>query len=399
MRVAELSCSPNTDTRVAYLYERPDTSTFRYRVYNMVEALRTAPELGITASWFALSEKDHIIRLLPKIDVLVIARVRYNQAVGDIVAKARMMDVRVLFECDDLVFDVRQTHLLSVTLDQNTLTEDHWQAWFATLGRMQATAALCDGGITTNAFLAEKMAPFVNGPVHVIPNFLNRDQEALSRKLLAAKQARGFVGDGQITIGYFSGTPTHNLDFTIVVPALLRLLHRDPKVNLRIVGFMRSFDVFSEFSDRVGKIDLQDWMNLQVKIAEVDVNIAPLQQNPFTHCKSELKFFEAAAVGSWTCATRSYTFERAITDPVYGTLTENGAWEAVLDDAVALARDKPLYAERAKTAAAYVYDRYGWNKNTDAIIRAVSRASKRRNPNGQSGCPRSSLAARPIPHP
>src|SRR5271155_3547971 len=33
------------DRRVAYVYENPDTSTFRYRVYNMVEALGAASPL------------------------------------------------------------------------------------------------------------------------------------------------------------------------------------------------------------------------------------------------------------------------------------------------------------------------------------------------------------------
>jgi hypothetical protein len=112
-------------------------------------------------------------------------------------------------------------------------------------------------------------------------------------------------------------------------------------------------------------------MNLQVKIAEVDINIAPLQQNDFTHCKSELKFFEAAAVGTWTCATRSYTFERAIVEPALGTITENGNWEDVLTEAVALARDKTAYAKRSVTAADYAYGRYGWDKNTAAIIAAL----------------------------
>ena len=49
--------------RVAYFYERPDTSTFRYRCFNMIEALEVA-EPGIGAAWFSAedlewSEPDH----------------------------------------------------------------------------------------------------------------------------------------------------------------------------------------------------------------------------------------------------------------------------------------------------------------------------------------------------
>ena len=40
--------------RVAYLYELPDTSTFRYRCYNMVQALEG--EDDIAAAWFARAD-------------------------------------------------------------------------------------------------------------------------------------------------------------------------------------------------------------------------------------------------------------------------------------------------------------------------------------------------------
>jgi glycosyltransferase involved in cell wall biosynthesis len=357
--------------RIAYLYGHLDTGTFRYRVYNMVEALRAAPETGLTASWFALCEADVLMRLLPRIDVLVIARVQYDYQVANLIARARALRVRVLADFDDLVFDVRYAHLLSVNNDHDTTVEEYWQGVFAQLGRMQATLSLCDGGITTNGFLAEKMARIVDGPVRIVPNFLNRRQQELSRRLLDAKRARNFDADGRVTIGYFSGTPTHNLDFEAALPALIELMREDEDVGIRIVGCMRAFDSLAEFSERVDWVGLQDWLNLQVKIAEVEINIAPLQQNDFTNCKSELKFFEAAAVGVWTCASRTFAFGAAIADPTLARLTENSDWGAALREAVALARDKATYSERAQATARYVFDRYGWDKNTSAIVEAL----------------------------
>ncbi|THD42628.1 MAG: glycosyltransferase family 1 protein [Bradyrhizobium sp.] len=362
--------------RVAYLYGRLDTSTFRYRVYNMVEALRAAPDSGVTASWFALCEADVLMRLLPQIDVLVIARLQYDYQVANLIARARTLRVRVLADFDDLVFDVRYAHLLSANNDCDTTVEEHWQRVFAAFGRMQASLSLCDGGITTNGFLAEKMAGVVDGPVRIVPNFLNRRQQELSGRLLEAKQARNFAGDGRVTIGYFSGSATHNLDFETALTALVELMREDRSVDLRIVGHMRAFDSLTEFANRVEWIDLQDWVNLQIKIAEVEINIAPLQQNDFTNCKSELKFFEAAAVGVWTCASRTFAFDAAIADPAHGRLTENSDWSAALREAVALARDKAAYSERARTTARYALDRYGWDRNTSAIVGALQTSNR-----------------------
>ena len=42
-------------TRVAYFYERADNSTFRYRIYNMVQVINSA-NLGISASYFFLDD-------------------------------------------------------------------------------------------------------------------------------------------------------------------------------------------------------------------------------------------------------------------------------------------------------------------------------------------------------
>ena len=60
---------------------------------------------------------------------------------------------RVLFDVDDLVFDPRYTHLIMQTLDQ-VVDEAGLQAGLAGY-RGAGDAALCDGAITTNAFLAD----------------------------------------------------------------------------------------------------------------------------------------------------------------------------------------------------------------------------------------------------
>ena len=63
-------------------------------------------------------------------------------------------------------------------------------------------------------------------------------QQAVSAELYEAKRNSGFRSDGTITIGYFSGSPTHNRDFAVAAPALARLMDEDPRIRLRVVGFL-----------------------------------------------------------------------------------------------------------------------------------------------------------------
>jgi glycosyltransferase involved in cell wall biosynthesis len=357
--------------RVAYLYGTPDTSTFRYRVFNILEAVSAVPDCPIGVGWFAVSEVDELRAILPRLSTLVLARVRYSRAVSDLIAAARCFGVRVLFDCDDLVFDVRYGQLVSVNNDQPFDLEAHLDVWYAYVGRLNATALQCDGGIATNPFLAEKMQRVCKGQAAIIPNFLNRRQEEVSRRLLEAKVARGFQGDGRVTIGYFSGSPTHNKDFRVALDALVRLMKEDANVDVRIVGFMEGHSELAFFGDRVETIPLQDWMNLQVKIAEVDINIAPLQLNDFTHCKSELKYFEAAAVGTYSVLSRSHTLEKAVLSADDAAVIENWQWFDGLKAAVARVRNTEAYAIQAQRTANCVYSRYGWDRNTEAILAAL----------------------------
>ena len=357
--------------RIAWLYEKPDTSTYRYRVYNMVEGLRADRRQRASAAWFELADVPALMQRLPEIDTLVVARVRYDHVVARLIAAARAHGVRVLFDCDDLVFDTRYVHLVLDTLAQDAAHPGAWDWWFAYMGRIEATARLCDGGIATNDYLAERMREVVPGPVAIVPNFLNRRQQEVSDDLLTRKRMRRFVADGPVTIGYFSGTPSHNHDFAIVVGALCRLLERDPDVHFRIVGFMVDIGALASFGHRVERLPLHDWVNLQRLIAEVEVNIAPLQENVFTNCKSELKFFEAAAVGTWTVATPTTTFAAAMEGEGAGRLCRAHDWDAALEEAVALARTPQRYAAAAETNADAVRDRYGWNQFADSIVEAT----------------------------
>ncbi|MFK3664694.1 glycosyltransferase [Ochrobactrum teleogrylli] len=358
--------------RIAYFYEHPDTSTFRYRVFNPVLTLEADDIHDTSASWFDLRDLQSDMKFLEYADVLVICRARYSATVGWLIACARGRSIPVLFDCDDLVFDPDRLHLLVDSLNQDQSNEKTWDTWFAYIGRISATLRLCDGIITTNQYLADRAVEFLPGlRAAVLPNYFNPMQQDYSRRLFTAKQDAGWDRNANIHIGYFSGSPTHIRDFAVALPAVQRLMESDPRIVLRVVGFGAFKNEFDRFGSRVEYYPLQDFMNLQKLIAEVEINIAPLQENQFTNCKSELKFFEAAICGSLTLATPTFTFKNSIQHGSTGFLVPAYDWDDALKDAVNLVDNKPSYIEIANRARSVAEQKYGWNCIAGNIVESV----------------------------
>ena len=358
---------------VAYVYERPDTSTFRYRVFNMVEALQAAPELDISAAWFTRNDIRRDPSFLDRADVLVICRTHYEDAIAGLIARAHARGIKVVYDVDDLIFNVEYTRLVTQTLDLRLVTDDGWNFWFGDMSRLGATLRLCDAAIGTNPYLAARIAEFAPGmPLSVIPNYLNRQQTEVSRTLVARKRATEWQRDGHVDIGYFSGTPTHNRDLLVASPALARVLARFPHVRLRIVGFITLNAHLEPYRDRIQVIPLQDHLNLQRVTADVELSIAPLQDNIFTNCKSELKYFEAGVVGVPTIASPTYTFARAITDGDNGYLATAPQWASKITEVITRLGDDPAaHQAMCERVIADSETRYAWNGQAHLIEQAL----------------------------
>lgn len=297
--------------RIAYYYTEPDNSTFRYRCFNMVRTVNAhAGDTG--AAWFSRADGERLGRVADAVDVLILGRVRYDTPVARLVARARAGGARILFDVDDLVCDTRHIELLMNSLNQDTGAGGNWDYWYSYIARMGAALRLCDGVITTNAFLAGQIARDTDLPVSIVPNYLNAEQEAVSRAILTAKRDNGWGRDGLIHVGYFSGSPTHARDFAIVAPTLAGLLAADPRVVLRLVGMLDPHPALAGLQERIEVHPFTDFLSLQRLVGSTEISLAPLQDNIFTNSKSELKFFEAAVVGTLTIASPTFTFAQAI---------------------------------------------------------------------------------------
>ena len=333
--------------RVAYLYEKADNSTFRYRAYNMVQTLAESSS-GVSAGYFFTSDGNKLEMVLKLADTIVLCRMRYEATVSRTIALARSMGKTILYDVDDLVFDTDLTHLILGTLAQDFEHPGVWDHWFAYISRIGTTLRMCDAAITTNPHLAKRISDFTGKPAFVVPNFMNRQQLEFSEVLYEEKRKRAFQRNGLFHVGYFSGTPTHKRDFEITVPALAALLEQYEHARLLIVGYLSLPPALERFRSRIDVYPFHDFINLQRVISLVEINIVPLVDNVFTNCKSELKYFEAAAVGTLTISSPSSTYSAAIDHGTNGWLSSSIEWRAVLDEALARAEQSDAMRQTAR---------------------------------------------------
>jgi glycosyltransferase involved in cell wall biosynthesis len=326
------------DVKVAYYYRQADNSTFRYRCFNTALALNAhAP--GVSASWFHEKDGERLLALMREADVLVIGRVMYSDQVAQLAAVARRFGAQVFYDVDDYVFDISMIPEIVTTLDQYDgvpeSAEPMWNSWFGYAGRYRQTMELADEIIVTNEYLAARTREVVDKTVRIVPNFMGAEQIEYSKMLVSARESAGNRSNGAFHLGYFSGTPTHNRDFAIVAGALARLMGRNEAVRLRLVGFLElKGSLLSEYQHRIDVVPLTNYMDLQRLIAETEVNVAPLQDNRFTNCKSELKYFDAAAVAIPTLASPTFTMSEAIRHGENGLLVRVDEWDENLERVV-----------------------------------------------------------------
>lgn len=354
--------------RVAYFYEEPDNSTFRYRIYNMAQVINSYGE-DMSASYFFFKDLDFLEEIADNADLLVICRTRYDNRVNYLVNAFRKRKKRVLFDIDDFVFNTDFAHLILRTLDQNIADVRVWNDWFAYSSRLAATLKLCDGAITTNDYLAERIAEYAPMPVSVIPNFINREQLELSERIYSIKKTLKAGENGVIRLGYFSGSPSHNLDFKIVLPALEVLLEDNANLALVLVGYIKSGERLKKFGNRIISLPFHDFINLQRVVGAVEFNLMPLQYNVFTNSKSELKYFEAAIVGTQSIASPTYTYANAISDGENGYLAQAHQWGSCIQRAVANMENYGKMAERAFQDSR---SKYAWCNQYAKIMTALN---------------------------
>ncbi|MFZ5917785.1 MAG: glycosyltransferase family protein [Chloroflexota bacterium] len=278
-------------------------------------------------------------------DLAILHRVPWSDLIGDLVALLRAQGKAILFDTDDLLFDagiVAQVRLLDV------LSPAEAERYRQDVPRNRQTLLACDRVLVPTDDLARRVAA-LGQRVFVHRNALSAEHLRLCELAYQHRRARS-TAQGELVIGYASGTPSHDRDFLAAADALLAVLAKYDHVRLHVFGFLSLDDRFAAWMPRIRRTPRLPWQQVPGVIAGFDINLAPLElDNPFCQAKSELKYFLAGAVGVPTVASRTDAFEYAIRQGENGFLAGNvEEWLAALEQLITDAETRRAVGERAR---------------------------------------------------
>lgn len=319
--------------------------TRRYRTLHLYEQLSLA---GVDCTLSHLTD-PRLLEFARLADVAIVHRVAYDSYVERIFRSLRQRNALIVLDADDFLYDPSIMRWIDSPDFQDPVRAALYRREIL---RHRATLEHCDAVMVSTDYLARLMEPF-GKPVRVHRNAFTQEMLVLSEQ---AVQHRS-VSTGPVVIGYASGTRTHDRDFGLIQPALRAVMQQYPQVQLWLMGAVDSTLDWGSLQNRVHVFPLVPWRELPERLAQLDINLAPLlPESPFNQAKSEIKFMEAALVRVPTIASRTDAFAHAIRHGETGLLAGSvEEWQPALER---LIESPTLRAAMGAAACAEVMSRY-----------------------------------------
>lgn len=192
-----------------------------------------------------------------------------------------------------------------------------------------------------------------NDNIFVIPNFMHHLPEY-----------RESINNDVIVIGYV-GTATHSGDFdSKLVKAIIQLLDKYSNLEFRCMGYNplpyknHPQIKFTPF------VPIDEYNNTMYNL-NIDIGIAPLINNEFNRCKSNIKFLEYSSNSTVTIASNVYPYSNTIINNETGILIEdNKDWYSKLE---MLISDVSLRKRLSKNAYSFVDANFTYKNNNTLI--------------------------------
>lgn len=365
---------PTGHKEVLFVYDEPGAWKF-YRCDHQAEQLGF---LGMSSD-IAQSDQVDLDAAVDHYHTFILNRVEWTERVSAFIDAAHRVGKSVVFGTDDLLFEPDLDRHFAFLDDAS---ESMRESWRRRLDGYRKTLAACDGAIVSTEPLADYARRRIDH-VDVIYNAVSAEMVRVADEALENRSHAEKVASGRdVTIAYLSGTPSHNRDFSEAADAVVWALRTYPSVRFLLVGRLDLDPRFDQFGSRLTRIPKQRFHALPTLIARVDINLAPLERdNPFTECKSCVKYLEAGLLGVPTIASARPDFLRVIDSGRNGVLANDAAeWQDALRGLI----ESP---ERRRTMGALAYEDVRENHTTRTGALLLRRAVGKRRP----------LAGRPSP--
>ena len=269
---------PNLSSQLAVLQVNAQAGTEQYRVYNVSEQLEIA---GIKHRVLNLSDlyakPNDARKLFNEFSMIIFHRIAYDSLLASLCEEARTEGAILVYETDDLTFypnlDPRWVDGLRY------LSSDEIPFYYEGVERYEKMMWLCDAGLFSTGFLA-RLATRQGMRSWVLRNALGKPYlDAAERAYKQGKRQKRRSG---VCLGYCSGTKTHDRDFAQFASTLLRLMEKNSRLELAILGHLALPAEFSRFKARIHRHAPVPWRDVPETLASFDINLSPLEaRNPF----------------------------------------------------------------------------------------------------------------------
>ena len=286
--------------------------TRRYRSLHLIEQLQLA---GAPCRFVHAADLHGINFQAQTYRMVVFQRVACPPYFERMTDKMLAAGTVILSDFDDLIFDPSMFQFINSPDFVDPVRRDLYKQKMVNIEKMLVRSEAC---LASTEFLAGRIRQ-TGKSTWVHRNAFSLEMLAHAEKARASKTQ---LVDGVVTLGYASGTPTHNKDFELIKPVIMNVMSSYPQVRLRLVGPLDPGEGWGELEGRIQSSPHVPWRKLPEILAGFDVNLAPLDMNPFAQSKSEIKWMEAGMAEVPTIASPTEAFRYAIRHGENGWLAE-----------------------------------------------------------------------------
>lgn len=291
--------------------------------------------------WVTVEQVTHYVA-----DVLISQRTAVTSiaAIDKIAAHCRENNIRIVYELDDLLLALPENHPEHANYAPKSAAVFRWlleadEVWVSTE-------------------ILQHHVCQINPCTHVVPNYID-DNLWVRPKMSEVRRERK---DPPVRLLYM-GTPMYDADFELVKEVLKRLKNEfSDHLEVNLIGIYSNLS-----SEKWCKIitppqaigsGYPAFVNWICNGLSFDIGIAPLVDNEFNRCKSEMKFLDYSALGLATVASDLNGYA-LIRNGENGFRVKNTAesWYEILKT---LITDSTLRNQIQLTAQNEIFEKYGY---------------------------------------
>ena len=346
-----------------------------YRVIKVAEQVKghEVKVVGTDINQYGDDMKENMTNVFKEFDVLWMPYFYNPASAGVIFYMKELTGKKVIIDLDDNFWDVPESNYL---YEQFRKTKKD-RAYLSTILSLADAVTVSTEPLRDKVKQHIKEVHGIDKPVFVIPNC--NDINDWNYPMIPRD-------DEKIVIGY-SGSTSHNDDFRLVLPALVKIMKKYPNVWFEALGILTK-DNQADFTRgipqdvlrRMGGIGATHYFRQYPEMLpkrKWNIGIAPLVDTAFTRCKSHIKWMEYSMYKIPTVASRVYPYfmdlngKQTIEDGVTGMLCRNHEWFDKLEKLVLNENLRKQIGENA-----YNHIKKEWQYKDSGIDKVVAKMLK-----------------------